>query len=219
MTGFPNSPRLVKGGLVLIDPGSAAVLRVIALQYNPETVTRTFQIKAIGEGGGDRSEAMRLTAPPVETFKIDAEIDATDALEHPDQNPDVVESGIQAQLAALETIVYPPAARLRANNALASSGTLEIAPVESPLTLFIWSRYRIVPVRITELSITEEAFDPKLNPIRAKVGLGMRVLNVNDLGFAHKGGSLYLTYQDQKERFAAAARSAVTSTLGIGGIP
>jgi hypothetical protein len=218
MTSFPLAPSLVKGGLVLIDPATAAVLRVIALQYNPETLTRTLQIQAIGDSG-DRSEALRLKGPPVETIKLDAEIDATDQLEQPDQNRTFVDSGIQPQLAALETIVYPPSARLQANNALARAGTLEIAPVESPLILFVWSRFRIVPVRITELSITEEAFDPRLNPIRAKVSLGLRVLSVNDLGFDHKGGSLYLMYQQQKERFATAARTAAASTLGIGGIP
>jgi hypothetical protein len=218
MTSFPLAPSLVKGGLVLIDPATAAVLRVIALQYNPETLTRTLQVQAIGDSG-DRSEALRLKGPPVETIKLDAEIDATDQLEQPDQNRTFVDSGIQPQLAALETIVYPPSARLQANNALARAGTLEIAPVESPLILFVWSRFRIVPVRITELSITEEAFDPRLNPIRAKVSLGLRVLSVNDLGFDHKGGSLYLMYQQQKERFATAARTAAASTLGIGGIP
>jgi|SRR6185369_417806 len=218
MTSFPLAPRLLKGGLVLIDPGTAAVLRVIALQYNPDTLTRSFQIQAVGEAR-DRSEALRLKGPPVETFKIDAEIDATDQLEQPDQNQKTVEMGIQPQLAALEMIVYPTTGQLQANNTLAQQGTLEIAPMESPLTLFVWSRFRIVPVRVTELSITEEAFDPRLNPIRAKVSIGMRVLSVDDLGFNHKGGSLYLMYQQQKERFAAAAASALTSTLGIGGIP
>ena len=218
MTSFPLAPRLIKGGLVLIDPGTAAVLRVIALQYNPETLTRSFQIQAVGEAR-DRSEALRLKGPPVETFKIDAEIDATDQLELPDQNPKTLEMGIQPQLAALETIVYPTTAQLQANNSLAQAGTLEIAPMEAPLTLFVWSRYRIVPVRVTELSITEEAFDPRLNPLRAKVSIGMRVLSVDDLGFNHKGGSLYLMYQQQKERFASAAASALSSTLGIGGIP
>ena len=62
-------------------------------------------------------------------------------------------------------------------------GTLEIVPAEAPLTLFVWSKNRMLPVRITEFSITEEAFDPALNPIRAKVSLGLRVLSVNDLGF------------------------------------
>jgi hypothetical protein len=218
LTSFPLSPRLVKGGLVLIDPATAAVLRVIALQYNPDTLTRSFQIQSIGESR-DRSEAMRLKGPPVESFKLDVEIDATDQLEQPDQNPGVVNAGVQSQLAALETIIYPSTQQLQSNNTLAQQGTLEIAPMEAPLTLFVWSRYRIVPVRITELSITEEAFDPRLNPIRAKVSIGMRVLSVDDLGFNHKGGSLYILYQQQKERFAGAARSAVAATLGIGGIP
>jgi len=219
MTTSPLSPRLIKGGIVLIDPGSAAVLRMIALQYNPDTLTRTLQVQATESGGGqDRSEAMRLKAPPVETIKLDAEIDATDQLEFPGQNPNAVSVGIHPQLAALEMIVYPSSSQMQANNALAQSGTLEIVPMEAPLTLFIWSKSRVVPVRLTDFSITEEAFDAHLNPIRAKVGLGMRVLNVNDLGFTHKGGSLYMLYQQQKERFAAMARGAGAEILGIGGV-
>jgi hypothetical protein len=209
----------LKGGIVLIDPVSAAVQRIIALQYNPDTLTRSFQVQAIGPDGGDRSEALRLKAPPVETWKLDAELDATDQLEHPDQNPNTAQLGLQPQLAALETIVYPPSDRLIANNILAKLGTLEIAPVIAPLTLFIWSKSRIVPMRITELSITEEAFDPNLNPIRAKVSLGMRVLTVNDVGFDVKGGDLYLAYQKGKERLATQARAGTFSVLGIGGIP
>ena len=217
MTSFPLAPKLVSGGLVLVDPTTAAVLRVVALQYNPDTLTRTLQIQTPPESG-DKSDALRLKAPAVETIKLEVELDATDRLEQPDQNRDAVESGIHAQLAAIETIVYPTTAQLQANNRLAQQGTLEIVPMEAPLVLFVWSRYRIVPVRITELSITEEAFDTHLNPIRAKVSLGLRVLTVNDLGFDHKGGSLYLRYQAQKETFAAAARGAMTNALGIGGI-
>jgi hypothetical protein len=218
MTSFPLSPRLLKAGLVLIEPATAAVLRVIALQYNPETLTRSLQIQAVAETA-DRSEALRIKGPPGETFKLDAEIDATDQLEHPEQNARAADSGIEAELAALETIVYPTTAQLHANNALAQVGTLEIIPMEAPLVLFVWSRSRIVPVRITELSITEEAFNPRLYPIRAKVSLGLRTLTVNDLGFNHKGGSIYLNYQATKERLAAAARSAAMSSLGLGGIP
>src|SRR5450432_3522525 len=57
-----------------------------------------------------------------------------------------------------------------------------------PLTLFVWSKSRVVPVRVFDFSVTEEAFDPNLNPIRAKISLGLRVLNVDDLGFSHPGG-------------------------------
>jgi hypothetical protein len=219
MTTFPGSPHVLKGGIVLIDPVSAAVQRIIALQYNPDTLTRSFQVQAIGPDGGDRSEALRLKAPPVETWKLEAELDATDQLEHPEQNTTTAQLGLQPQLAALEMIVYPPSDRLIANNILAKFGTLEIAPVIAPLTLFIWSKSRIVPMRITELSITEEAFDPNLNPIRAKVSLGMRVLTVNDVGFDVKGGDLYMAYQKGKERLATQARAGTFSVLGIGGIP
>ncbi len=218
MSSFPGSPRLLKGGIVLLDPDSGAVQRTVALQYNPDTLNRTLQPQAVKEGG-DRSEALRLTGPPVETIKLDAEIDATDQLEFPDQNPNSVQLGIQPQLAALETIVYPSSSQLLANNDLAQSGTLEIAPMLAPLTLFIWSRNRIVPVRLTDFSITEEAFDPALNPIRAKVSLGMRVLSVNDLGFNNKGGSLFMTYQQQKEQLAAKSQGPALATFGSGGIP
>ena len=218
MTTFPNSPRVLKGGIVLIDPESAAVRRIIVLQYNPDTLTRKLQPKATGADGSDRSEALRLKGPPVETINLEAEIDATDQLEQPGSHATAVELGIHPQLAALETIVYPSADRLLENDRLARSGTLEILPMEALLSLFVWSKTRVLPVRITDFSITEEAFDPSLNPIRAKVSLGMRVLSVDDLGFSHKGGSLFMAYHQRKEQLAAKAAGSL-GALGIGGIP
>jgi hypothetical protein len=215
----PFSPRLLKGGIVLIDPESGAVQRVISLQYNPEKVTRSFQAKGVGADGGDRSQALRLKGPAVETIKIEADIDATDQLEFPEQNPDAATLGIHPQLAALEMILYPTTSHLQSNNSLAQAGTLEIAPMQTPLMLFVWSRSRVVPVRLTELSITEEAFDPALNPIQAKVSLGMRVLSVDDLGFNDKGGSIYLSYQQQKEQLAGKSHGAALAVFGLGGIP
>ena len=218
MSTFPGSPRIIKGGIVLIDPTTAAVLRIIALQYNPDTLTRTLQVQAVG-GESDRLEALRLKGPPNETIKLDAEIDATDQLEFPDDNTTTTRSGIFPQLAALETIVYPASAQLESANSLASAGTLEIAPAEAPLSLFIWSKARILPVRVTEFSITEEAFDVALNPIRAKVSLGMRVLSVNDLPFSHKGSNLFMAYLKNKELLASLGPGGALSTLGITGVP
>jgi len=205
----------------LIDPDTSAVRKIIVLQYNPDTVTRTLQVQAIGGETADRSEALRLKGPPVETIKLDAEVDVTDQLEFPDksENRDAAQLGLHPHLAALETIIYPTSAQLLSNNALAQSGTLEIAPMESLLTLFVWSKSRIVPVRLTDFSVTEDAFDAALNPIRAKVSIGMRVLNVNDLGFSHKGGSLFMTYLQQKEQLATKNQGGALSALGIGGIP
>lgn len=221
MTTFPGSPRLLKGGIVLIDPGTGILPRplVIALQYNPDSLSRTLQIKSITTEGGDHSEALRLKGPPVETIKLDAEIDATDQLEFPDQNQTVTEYGIFPQLAALEMIVYPTSRQLMANNDLADAGVLEIVPMETPLALFVWSKTRVVPVRLTDFSITEEAFDTSLNPIRAKVSLGMRVLSVDDLGFKHKGGNLFMGYLQQKEQLAARNVYGTAGAIGLGGIP
>src|SRR5689334_16239688 len=112
MTTFPGSPRILKGGIVLLDPVTNAVQRVIPLQYNPDTVTRTLQVQGAAEGG-DRSEALRLKGPPIETIKLEAEIDATDALELPQESPSAAQYGIEPQLAALETIVYPASSRLQ----------------------------------------------------------------------------------------------------------
>jgi hypothetical protein len=218
MTAFPGSPRLVKGGIVLIDAVSAAIQRMIVLQYNPDSLSRTLQVQAMPDAA-DRSQAMRIRGPAVETLKLEVTIDATDQLEFPDQNRNAVDFGILPQLAALETMVYPASSTLISNNALADAGTLEIAPMEAPLALFIWSKSRILPVRISELSVTEEAFDPALNPIRAKVSLGLRVLSVDDLGFAHKGGNLFMGYLQAKEQLAAKVSGGALSSLGIGGLP
>ncbi len=218
MTTFPGSPKILKGGIVLIDPDTSAVQRIIALQYNPETLSRTLKAQSVGEGS-DRSQALRLKGAPTETFKLDIVIDAADQLEFPDQNEEVKTNGITPLLSALETIVYPESSKLMANNSLAAAGSLEIAPTESPLILFVWSKNRVVPVQLTDFSITEEAFDPNLNPIRAKVSLGMKVLSVNDLGFDHKGGSIYMAYQQQKEQLAKKFKPGELNTLGIGAIP
>ena len=174
LTGLSSSPRLIKGGIVLIDPDTSAVVRIIALQYNPDTLTRTLQVQAAG-AEGDRLEALRLKGPPNESTKLDAEIDATDQLEFPDNNSTTTELGIFPQLAALETLVYPTTAELQSANSLAQAGTLEIAPAESPLTLFVWSRTRVLPVRLTDFTITEDG-TTRRQPIRAKVSLGMRAV-------------------------------------------
>jgi len=220
MSSFPNSPRLVKGGIVTMDPDTSAVKSVIALQYNPDSLSRTLQIQAV-QGGqdGTRVDALRLRGPAVETIKLDAELDATDQLEFPNQFPITANFGLQPQLAQLEMLVNPTVETLLADDNLANAGTLEIIPLEQPLTLFVWSKSRVVPVRLTEFSITEEAFDPNLNPIRAKVSLGMRVLSVDDLGFSHPGGHIFMAYLTNKEQFASQASSVAISVLGLGGLP
>jgi hypothetical protein len=219
-SGSPISPRLVKGGIVIMDPVTSAVKNVIALQYNPDSLTRTLQVQAVAGGqDGTRVDVLRLRGPAVETIKLDAELDATDQLEFPNQNPNAVQLGLHPQLAQLEMLINPTVESLRADDNMANAGTLEIIPLEQPLTLFVWSKNRVVPVRVTDFSVTEEAFDTRLNPIRAKVSLGLRVLNVDDLGFSHPGGQMFMTYLTNKQQLASQAASVALTVLGLGGLP
>jgi hypothetical protein len=218
--GTPLSPRLVKGGIVTLDVDTSVVKSVIALQYNPDSLSRTLQIQAVqGAQDGTRVDALRLRGPALETIKIEAELDATDQLEFPAQFPVTAKLGLHPQLAQLEMLVNPSVETLLADDRMANSGRLEIIPLQQPLTLFVWSRSRVVPVRLTDFSVTEEAFDPNLNPIRAKVSLGLRVLNVDDVGFTHPGGHIFLSYLTNKEQLASKATSVALSVLGLGGLP
>ena len=198
MSSFPGSPRLVKAAIVGIDPFNP-LASVIVFQYNPEKLTRTLNPQTAGSGA-DKGEALRLKEPPEETIKLDIEIDAADQLETAD--PTALSMGIIPTLSALEMLLYPKSSLVIANEILKAVGIIEVIPAEAPLTLFIWGANRIVPVRLTELSITEEAFDIKLNPIQAKVSLGLRVLNYNDLGLLSVGGALFMTHQVLKEVMA-----------------
>ncbi|MGW2253956.1 hypothetical protein ACWCXH_27740 [Kitasatospora sp. NPDC001660] len=197
----PTSAPL-RGGFVLLDPEQGRVLRVMPFQYNPDSLTRTLQPQAVGGEAADRLEALRLKGPPHETFKFDAEFDAADRLGTGSRPDPTAGTGLFGVLSALETAVYPASAQLLHENGLAATGILEIAPTEAPLTLLVLGVRRVVPVRITDLTVTEEAYDGDLNPIRAKVGVTVRTLTVDDVGFTHKAGLLYLRYHQGKEQFA-----------------
>jgi hypothetical protein len=220
MSTFPGSPKLLKGGLVVLTPDGSRARRVISLQYNPDSLSRSYQVQGVGgEGGGERAQPFRLKGAAIETIKLDAEIDATEQLELPDQNPVSTEFGIAPQIALLESLVNPTTAELLGVDSDARGGTLEILPPEAPLTIFVWSRSRVAPVRVTDFSVTEEAFDPLLNPIRAKVSVGLRVLTVDDLGYSHRGGTLFLSYLRTREALAARAPGAALAALGLTNLP
>lgn len=215
MTGYSRSPRLLRGGLVLLDPTSGTVQRVMPLQYNPDSITRSLQVQDMGDGG-NRADALRLKGPAIETLKLEAEIDLTDLLEAGDAQ--ALEMGLQPAIAALEMIIQPSSRQLQNNNTLADSGAMEIVPMETALCVLVWSKNRVMPVKVTDFSVTEDAFDASLNPIRAHVSLGLRVLTVTDLGFAHRGGTLFMAYLQQKERMAARVAKGRLASLGLEGI-
>lgn len=197
MTAFPGAPRLLKGAIVALDPFNP-LASVIVFQYNPLELTRRLDAQTVG--GEDRSEPLRLKGAPQETITLKVEIDATDQLEKAD--PRAVTMGIYPQLSALEMLIYPKSLTVIANTALLAAGALEMVPVVAPLTLFIWGPKRVLPVRLSTFSITEEAYDVNLNPIRATVSLDLRVLSYNDLPVFHPGYQIFLAHQVVKEAMA-----------------
>ena len=205
MTTFPGSPRVLKGALVAInlpDP----TLKVIAFQYNPVTLMRSLQGQTTGEGEGAADGTVRFKGPPAESIEVSVEIDLTG------QQPknEGTESGIHPQLAALEMLLYPHSSRVLSNINLLSFGAIEIVAPAAPFTIFIFGPKRILPVQLTSFSITEEAFDTKLNPIRANVSLSLRVLSYNDLLPEHPGHALFLAHQMARETMA---RGVVINSL------
>lgn len=215
MSTFPGSPRLMKGAIVGIDPLNP-LASIIVFQYNPDTMTRSLTARAAGGGqgtqSGSRTEALRLAGAPVESVNLTVEIDAADQLESGD--PLGTTLGVYPQLSALEMLLYPKSAVVIANTVLAAVGTIELVAPEAPLTLFIWGIKRIVPVRLTSFSITEEAYDVSLNPIRAKVALGMRVLSYSDLSLTNPGYYLFLAHQVMKEAMATIGSIGDVAAVG-----
>lgn len=198
MTTFPGSPKLTKGAIVgfdLLNP----IANVILFQYNPKTMTRRLEGQTT-QGEGARSEVARLGGAPVETIDLEIELDAADQLEKGDEVTAAM--GLYPQLSALEMLLYPKSANVILNTALLAAGTIEVIPPEVPFTLFIWGIKRVLPVRLTGFSVTEEEYDPSLNPIRASASLNLRVLSYNDFQLSHPGYALFLAHQVVKETMA-----------------
>jgi hypothetical protein len=215
MTTFPGSPRLTKGAIIgmdLVNP----LASVIIFQYNPHSLTRSLQAQTSSQDGA-RSEVLRLNGPPTETITIgELEIDATDQLEQ--AQPTAVSMGIFPQLSAFEMLLYPKSSLVLANTALLAAGTIEVIPPEAPFVLFIWGAKRVLPVRLTGFTITEQAYDPNLNPIRATVNLSMQVLNYNDFPIDHPGYSLFMAHQIVKETMAVVGSVSNASAVAGGNI-
>jgi len=200
MSSFPNSPQVQKGAIVAQDRFTSRSTTII-FQYNPEKLTRTLTAQTVGGEGAAQGEALRFKGPPQEIIKLDVDINAADQLERADGL--AMALGIHPALAALEMLLYPKSSVMIANEVLARAGMIEIIPAEAPLTLFFWGQMRVMPVRVTTFSITEEAFDVNLNPILAKVSLDLTVLTYQDLGMFTAGGGRFLSHHINKEVLAA----------------
>jgi hypothetical protein len=205
-------PPLRKGALVVLDATAGRVLDTIYFQFNPESLTRTLQIQASGKEGGERTEALRLKGAPIETIKLDAEFDTAGPLPQTEQQ-NALSLGIYPQLSVLEMLLYPSSKQVKDNMSQAARGVLEIIPPQAPTILLVWGPRRVLPVRLTDFSIAEEAYDVNLNPIRAKVSMSLRVLNYDDLPWNQRESSLFMAHHEAKENLAKQRGSGYSSDV------
>lgn len=205
MSGFPGSPRVVPGAIVAVDlvpPGA----RAIPFQYNPDEVTRTLKPRRPAASGSSESDAHRIWGAPTESISMTLELDATDGLETAESTAQRL--GVAGRIAALESLLYPASALVIANSALAAIGTIEVLPPIGPLVVLVWGRGRVVPVRIDGLTIREQAYDTRLNPIRASIEVSLTALSYDDLSPLDQGYALFLAHQVAMESMAAQASAA-----------
>jgi len=206
---FPGRPNVQKGALAVYPTYTAGSQPsvVIVFQFNPDTMKRTLAHRAAaapnqGGTGAAKEDLLRVGGPPVETITLTVDMHASDQLEHPDQNGEIAEHGLHPALATLELLMYPPTLNAQKIEREAKKGQVQVSPADLPLVLLIWGRSRVVPVKITSFSISEDAYDTRLNPISAKVDLGVQVLTYVEFTDSSIGRDAFIAYQKVKEQLA-----------------
>jgi hypothetical protein len=205
----PLRPNLQKGALAVYPthtPGSQPTT-LIVFQFNPESMRRTLAHRAPpvppdGKTGAAKEDVLRVAGPPLETINMTVEMHAADQLEEPDENSAVAQNGLHPALATLELLMYPPTLSAQKIEEQAARGEVQVSPADLPLVLLIWGKSRVVPVKLTSFSISEDAFDTRLNPISAKVELGLQVLTYMEFTDSSIGRDAFIAYQKNKESLA-----------------
>jgi hypothetical protein len=233
MSGF-----YLRGALVeFMESFPIPIPNVIIFQYNPETMTHTWTPATTNPGTpGSTSNPLAITGDPQESFSFTLAMDSNDMIADGDalETGLATLSGVYSRIAALEMLLFPTAppgggligsvtAALGIGGASASPDpTRQVPAAQLPTVLFIWGPGRIVPVRVTTLTITEKLYDATLlNPTHVEAQVGLRVLTKEELAYVDGPlGSLAKianTYsQGLREALALAnLANAVESIIGM----
>ena len=211
----------LRGAFINLGAGLLGALpNIIVFQFNPDRMSRTptlVQTQPTNDGAGRRN-ARWAPGQPSETLNFSLRIDATDQLAS--SSPIAVASGILPTLSALELLMVPRGA-LSLN--LFGGGTPaphRHPPDQLPVVLFVWGPLRVLPVKISSLSISETQFDTRLNPVRAEVTVNLVVLTPDDMADDSIGRGAYDYSRGVKEVMAAlnlanAAEIGVSSAVSF----
>jgi hypothetical protein len=196
--------KYLRGAFVQFMPTFLIPLpNVIIFQFNPETMTHTWEPAASGvTGAGQKPNPLAVQALPKESFSFNLAMDASDTVADANLNPVALAAaglaegtGLHSRLSALEMMLYPSGSF----NASSLLGTASAAVASSllggsskkktnvpqlvmPTVLFVWGPFRIVPVRVKTLTITEKLYDSLLlNPTHAEAQVGLEVLTPDEV--------------------------------------
>jgi hypothetical protein len=177
---------------------------VIVFQFNPETITHTWT--PAPAAASEEDNPLAVSGPPGESFDFTLAMDAADMIAdgRPVARGLATISGIGSRLAALEMLMQPTTGTAgRLLGAVSAAGALagalgggagagvqrQVPGAQLPTVLFVWGPGRIVPVKVTSLTVTETLYDPLfLNPTHAEARLGVQVLTPREL--QHVSGPL-----------------------------
>jgi hypothetical protein len=173
----------LKGAFINLGSGLLGALpNIVVFQFNPVQVVRTPRMvqpppPATGAGAQDSN---RQPGEPSETMSFTLRVDAMDQLAA--GSPIAAASGILPTLSALEMLMVPKSSlSLDLFKLGGGGGPHQNPPERLPTVFFFWGPFRILPVNITSLTITETLYDTLLNPIRADVSVNITVLTPSQL--------------------------------------
>jgi len=203
-----DRPQVLKGALAIYEVEGQDP-KLVVFQYNPDQVKRTLAARTPpksgsgGNQGAQREDVLRVFGPPVETIQLSVLLSATDQYQLAQNENRQLPDGVHPALAKLELLMYPPSKDVEDAGKKAAEGKVQVSKASVPLTLLVWGKDRVVPVLVTSFSVSEDAFDPRLNPIEAKVDLGLRVLTYVEFLKKSPGRDAFKAYHAAKENLAS----------------
>ena len=207
--------RFLKGAFVEAPIGKSGSFQPIYFQFNPETVERTksgtwtsaqSQRQKVEDTATEKEfknlKGKKVKAgfvPSPEKINLTLRLDSTEKLFRAPSGAQVdVSQGILPELSALESLMKKATTQVAVQGSK-NAPTL-VRTKEIPLVLFMWGGYRVIPVTILSMTITEQQFDYLLNPIRAEIKVSLQVLEEEDAKLNENAFKSYQYTEGEKEK-------------------